>query len=336
MNFDALGQNGPEETILGKKFVLHEIGRHQFFSSVYAGGTNRELLIKWPEGAPKSVKRLGMRGYDVQLKQTGENSSLSISQGKRTQRDTGFRNVVEFLMREFQESSTDAPCWKVAYNALTEFKKDNSNKPNEGLKREEIVGLYGELYFIKKFLLVRGISGKRVLEIWKGWGAGSQDFVDREWITEIKTSLARKANDLWINGMRQLAGTAGKALFLCHIYFDSAEFGAEVLSSLVDELKAIFAGQKLEDEFMQRLKTVGYDEILAVDYDHYKFPQFGDATFYDVNRAGFPKIVAMEGEERIKEVKYKVSVADLEEFVVLKESWMSILDSSKTEGFKTP
>lgn len=158
-----------------------------------------------------------------------------------------------------------------------------------------------------------------------GHDAGPQDFVGTHWIAEIKTSLAVKISDLWINGMGQLAGTQGKALFLCHIHFDSSQGGGRTLSSLVAELKATLADEQLEREFMRRLESKGYDETLAVDYDYYNFPHYCDVTFYDVNRDGFPKIVAVVGEERIKAVKYKVSVLDLTEFVVPKEAWNTFL-----------
>lgn len=268
-----------------------------------------------------------MRGYDVKLSSSEGVQFLSLTKSNKARRDTAFRNVVEFLMREFRECRTDTPTWKLSQYALGEFKKENSNKPNEGLKREEIVGLFGELYFIENYLLNKGKSGKKVLEIWKGWDYGAQDFVDRGWIVEVKTSLARKVSDLWINGMRQLAETPGKDLFLCHIYFDSSRLGKRTLSSMVEQLKAKFADHKLEREFMRRLEDVGYDETLAVDYDHYRFPQSGDATFYEVNRPRFPKIVAMDGEERIKEVKYKVSIADIEDFVVPKVSLKNLFGS---------
>lgn len=269
-----------------------------------------------------------MRGYDVKLRSSEGSSFLSLIKSTKTRRDTAFRNVVEFLMDELRECATDDPCWKVSQNALDEFKKENSNKPNEGLRREEIVGLFGELYFIKNYLIPRGVSAKRILEIWRGWDAGAQDFFGRRWIAEIKTSLARKVSDLWINGMRQLAGTSDRAVFLCHIYFDSSQGGQATLSRLVEELKVMFANQNLEDVFVRRLGKVGYDETLAFDYDHYKFPRFGDVTFYEVNQNGFPKIIAMEGERRIKEVKYKVNIADLHEFVAPKELWKSFFGAS--------
>jgi hypothetical protein len=324
MNFDALGQDGPKVTVLGKEYVLHSIGRHEFLGFLSENGKNGELLIEWSGNAPESVKRLSMGGYDVKLKPYEAKSYLSVSHGRSTRRGIAFRNAVDFLMREFEQSAKDDPSWKIAQDALAELRKENSLKPNEGLNREEIVGLYGELYFLRTFLIAKGATAKRALDVWKGWDAGPQDFVDIHWIAEIKTSFSQKVKEFWINGKSQLSGAPGKAFFLCHIHFDSSQIGSQTLSGLVAELKETLADVQLVEVFTRRLEQVGYDETLAVDYDHYKFPKSGDVKFYDVNRDGFPRIASVVGEDRIREVKYKVHVRDLTEFVVPKISWISL------------
>jgi hypothetical protein len=178
------------------------------------------------------------------------------------------------------------------------------------LVEDEIVGLIGELLFLRKLI---NSHFQNSIIIWKA-EKGEEDFINSEKILEVKTSLKGKHEHI-INGIDQLLVNPEKQKHILSILLSrSISESAISLPLLINECAILYSNDpKSNDEFYKKLKERGYDprdEHLYYDfsYDYFR------GCYYKVDNT-FPKLTTHELNtplnSRISKVRYTLDFEGL-------------------------
>ena len=137
----------------------------------------------------------------------------------------------------------------------TMFRRDSANK----LSREVLQGLFGELYFMKKYMLNR-FGAAVAVQAWSGPDFKSKDYaVDTEWF-EVKT-VGANTTTVHISSLAQLSSDHDGHLIVVKAEAMSDQF-SNGESSIEELFKYIFAqinDETAEGIFLSKLSAFGFD-----------------------------------------------------------------------------
>lgn len=191
-----------------------------------------------------------------------------------------------------------------------------SNRNNNLLSDEEVLGLFGELVYLRKLLLET--SAQLVNEKLEGWvgpyGKG-HDFEFSDFDVEIKTKDHLKSF-INISSEYQLEKNSDKDVILHIISVETDRQNGQTLSDLIKEINDCLV-MKFADIsiFLKTLRKAGliWDDLKK--YDHKKFTVLSQNS-YDCSTDNFPKLTKSNIPSGISNVKYFLSVKDLEVFII--------------------
>ncbi len=188
--------------------------------------------------------------------------------------------------------------WKAMFNKETENR----------YSREELQGLFGELYFIKKYMLEK-YGAKAAIQAWSGADRKSKDFsVGTEWF-EIKT-IGANASKVEISSLTQLSSDYPGHLIVIKVEAMSDEFsnGESCIGDLLKSIMSSIDDEIVEGIFINKLSQYGFD--LADKSVNSQF-DVKSVTRYRVTD-GFPRITDKTVPyKEVVDVKYSLTVAGL-------------------------
>jgi hypothetical protein len=183
------------------------------------------------------------------------------------------------------------------------------------LARTEIIGLVGELLFLRDKLVPRlGILS--ALRCWIGQEGHEQDFVIGATIIEVKSQIVTADRLVRISSEDQLDPVQGR-IFICNqgvapVPPNNVE--SRTLNALVDEVRSLAAsvGSSAVDLFEIALTAARYD--LNDEYDQEAWILV-DRSLYAVV-GDFPRIERNDLRPGVERVTYSIRVADCEDYRV--------------------
>lgn len=190
------------------------------------------------------------------------------------------------------------------------------------LSRSEIIGLVGELLFVRDVLNPRlGILPS--LRAWNGPEGHEQDFVLGGTIFEIKTQVVTSDRRIRISSEDQLDPVQGR-IIICNqglAPIPQGDDAARSLNFLVDEIReeAVKAGGRATDCLDISLLRAGYEPQGAYGEELWVLV---DRAFYDVVD-DFPRIERGDLRPGVEMVKYSIRVSDCQKFAVDVEGTMT-------------
>lgn len=212
--------------------------------------------------------------------------------------------------------STETNEKKLVKEILNRFEKWKSlfNKIGlQGLTPEEQRGLFGELYFLRKYLKVNS-NFLEVLNTWVGTEKQVRDFQSEAWAVEVKTTNGNNHQKVHISSERQLDTTNLDDLFLYHISLDQMQNSGETLNAIVDSVNAILeTDTRAANKFKSKIYEVGYFEVQRSLYDEKGYFIRQD-VFYKVEN-DFPRIQENEIRVGVGDVKYSIILSQCLGFV---------------------
>lgn len=197
-------------------------------------------------------------------------------------------------------------------NRFLTWKKLFKN-PSAQMTEELYKGLFGELFFLKEYLMAHHDIAVAV-NAWSGPDKTAKDFsVSSDWY-EIKT-VSTNSETVKISSLTQLDAEEPGHLVLVKTEkmsneFDNGECTVEQLMTLI--LKLI-TDESVKDEFVKKIIQYGYD----VDGDNSSYHRYRVAkmNFYGVNN-DFPKITADKVPySEIVRVIYELSISSIEKYL---------------------
>ena len=261
------------------------------------------------------------RGFKLHVEVSGDPSRARI---RLEETHRAFRDLFEQLSQDVvaavlasktEELAVDSLCTRVAH--WQRFME----RAGDGLSIIRQIGLYGELYFLRK-LIVAGCRSERAIEGWQGPLDANHDFMLGNVAVEVKSTASNIDTTISISNERQLDNTGVESLFLCHISFDRREHTTATLPALIEEIAGII-GSTLAPVFEDRLLAAGYHRLQAGLYRDIGYTE-RKVTYYRVSGL-FPRIVPSDLKTGVQEVEYRVQVAAATSFVVLEPTIFSAI-----------
>lgn len=227
---------------------------------------NRHLLVKIPQGTEPLITRQthGLQIVTDAFKIGDEKEDLFIDLicGEPTQYKT-FSAVAQDLISSLQDTTESTR--NTVKAALGRWKAFWALE-TPGLSREEALGLFGELWFLYRWL---GKFNMEVLNRWQATVRGRHDYQWAEASVEVKT--AALSDTSWpthrINGLDQLAGPVEGQLYLFSLQVADDSLSSNNLAVLVQEIiREIGSNNECLDLFNEKLASYGYNPAEADSY----------------------------------------------------------------------
>ncbi len=186
------------------------------------------------------------------------------------------------------------------------FKQDSSLLPEE-----KIVGLLGELYFLKNFMIPK-LGTDVAIDSWSGPDGASKDFSTTATWFEIK-SVSLSTNNVKISSISQLSSPIPGFLVLIRYEPMSEQYDAPEsnLYPLFKSIMALIDNDATKGKFISKLIAYGFD-ITGESYR--KKYRIATTTYYEV-KPGFPRLTEADLKfPEIDKVSYTLLINSLERF----------------------
>lgn len=216
-----------------------------------------------------------------------------------------FSALAEDLARRVSEATTPADQARAFLGQLSRWQKFLTAS-TEGLTDEEQRGLWGELRFLRDYLLP--VIGGQAVASWKGAEQAHQDFQFECGAIEVKTTLAKQPQVVRITSERQLDESAWPMLVLFVSALDIRDGGGESLPALVASLRTRLATDPLELEQLEDgLLLAGYMDVHSGRYADRGYIVRSETALHV--RRGFPRLAERDLPTGVGDVNYGLAVA---------------------------
>ncbi len=308
------------------KLRYSETGKCDVFMGVKFPETYRILILKTPLSIGKEFNfRYEVRGLKFEKIYDPDDSNfifLNLVLVDKQFIDL-FDTLVADVISAIVDESEIKTILKNYSNRLIKWQSLFERFRQQGLTPEEQRGLFGELFFIRKFLKVNP-DFPNVIYSWIGVEKQIRDFQYGKWSVEVKTTHGNNHQKIYINSERQLDTKNLDNLFVHHLSLDVRHQSGETLNQLVETITEIlttdFTALNL---FQKKLLEAGY-------YNHHRqlYSETGyyirQGIFYRVGHC-FPRIEERDIRTGVGDVKYSIVVSQCSDFIEAEEDVFSKL-----------
>jgi len=211
--------------------------------------------------------------------------------------ETNEKRIIREVLNRFEK-------WKSLFNKIG----------LQGLKPEEQRGLFGELYFLRKFLRTTN-NFLPIVNTWTGTEKQIRDFQSGSWAVEVKTTHGNNHQKVQISSERQLDTTNLEDLFLYHISLEQQQNSGETLNDIVDSVIDILRVEIIAlNKFKSKIYEVGYFDLQRNLYETVGYHIRQD-EFYKVEK-DFPRIEENDLRTGVGDVKYTIILSQCAPFSI--------------------
>lgn len=184
------------------------------------------------------------------------------------------------------------------------FRPDNAR-----LTEAEIMGLIGELLFLKDYMIPeRGIDV--ALDSWMGPEKTHKDFSDQQDWFEVKTISFGKES-VRISSIEQLDSELEGTLVIYELEKMSPSFEGVRLNQLVNSIIALLTNTSQREIFIAKLQLYGFE--FSNENDNIVF-DVRNNNFYRVDPLSFPRLHRSLIPDAITRVQYEILITEIEPF----------------------
>lgn len=224
-----------------------------------------------------------------------------------------FSVLCEDLIASITNETNEKKLVKTILNRFEKWKSLFTKIISEGLLLEEQRGLFGELYFLRKFLQSNSNNYQYVLNAWIGTAGEVRDFQMNNWAVEVKTTHGNNHQKVQISSERQLDITHLDKLFLYHLSLEKVQESGDTLNQIIASINNILVTDTIAlNRFKSKLYEAGYFDQHFALYESHGYLIRQDA-FYIVEN-DFPRIQENEIRSGVGDVKYSIILSQCEEY----------------------
>ena len=296
---------------------FEQFGKPEYFSRI-DNSHNLDLHIGLDEKGRKAIE---LRSLFKPVKVTGT-SAIDINQYKKPEHNTIrfslvddemsglFYKFCEDIIEQTRELKTEKEGYKTVTNRFFQWKKMFVLSKNTFLTEPEIMGLIGEILFLKNCLADK-IGLSEALKSWSGQELTHKDFSYGNAWFEVK-SISRGHSSVRISSLEQLASDNEGELVVYSLEKMSTAYDGITLNKLVLETSNIFSSQEDRDLFLTKVALQGYEYNNY--YDDFVF-EISNMMRYRVTE-NFPKLTAENVPTAISKASYDISLTEIATFIV--------------------
>jgi hypothetical protein len=196
---------------------------------------------------------------------------------------------------------------------LAKWRRFWGQQPKALLTNEEIIGLYGEVWFLSLWLLPN--VGNSAIHWWRGPFAARHDFEWERKSVEVKTTTSKRGHVHWINGLDQLAAPEEGYLFFFGLVLAEEAGALMTLPLLISNLlKQLNSDPEGLNHLENALARMGYSPVHDEEYSKLHF-RVVDQALYAV-RDEFPRVTRPDFPSRvlngIEGMQYQINLTGYE------------------------
>lgn len=235
--------------------------------------------------------------------------------------DTAGHAAFDLIGGELAEelAQTGSEPVEVVRRVLARWRRFWGQLPQSVLGREELLGLFGELWFLSNWLLTCGVTS--VVQRWRGPFGARHDFEWKSKSVEVKTTTSTRGRIHHINGLEQLSPPEqGQLLFFSLRLHEEA--GA--INTLPSLITAIQRQLESDDDALSRFETalaqVGYSPVHNEEYSKFHL-RVVDEGLYAVQE-DFPRLTPAQFHEYVplgvEKVDYEINLNTFDHLCIAK------------------
>lgn len=252
----------------------------------------RYILVRIPEGEPSSLSERTSRGIAVQTVEMrldgGFKNSVFVEIACLEQAGYAALDIVTGELVEALMAGASIGRVRLVQSVLSKWRRFWAGVAQNQLTREQLLGLFGEIWFLSRWLF-QSVGFERGMGMWRGPAGARNDFELPSFAVEVKTSGKLDGSHV-IHGLEQLLEPAGGVLLLFSLKVRDEASGIESLPKLVSEVRcALSSDYALLTLFESMLLASGYEDPLALEYEKMKLRIRGQGL-YRVTQ-GFPRLI---------------------------------------------
>lgn len=224
-----------------------------------------------------------------------------------------FSTLCEDLLQKIADVTEESSLVQELITRLEKWHLLFEKLGRQGLSDEAQRGLYGELFFLRKFLKKSTVA-EYCINSWRGAEKAVQDFQYSDWAVETKTTSGKNQQKLQIASERQLDTSLVPKIYLTHLSLEVRENHGETLNDIVEELSDILSQSPAAlSVFKLKLLEAGY---FSHHYDEY------EETGYSIRQENTYRIT--DDFPRITESMIPAGVGDVRYSLIISanESWL--------------
>jgi len=235
--------------------------------------------------------------------------------------DKQFKDVFDTLISDILTAVINESEVKVILknysNRLIKWQSLFEKFKQQGLTPEEQRGLYGEMYFIRKFLTANS-DFPNIVTSWIGPEKQIRDFQFGRWSVEVKTTHGNNHQKVHITSERQLDTTNLDALYLNHISLETRHQSGETLNQVIDAVIEILSSDFIAlSHFKNKLIEAGFFDHHRILYNDMGY-FIRQEVFYKVEN-DFPRIEERDIRNGVGDVKYSIVISQCSNFIRTEE-----------------
>lgn len=201
----------------------------------------------------------GGKGFELVVEHLPPNEYAALHLEERSSAGNAIFSMVCADLISASKSSADASTASLLFcNRLIAWKRFFESKGEQGITRDEYVGLWGELY-IMGAMISAGTPSSDVLRAWLGPTGAPQDYSFGTRAIEVKTSVAAEMGFVHISNVMQLDDSPLSNLYLVCIHCDFRPDSGMTMSQLCDRICEQL-GPALSGPFTDSLVSRGLTE----------------------------------------------------------------------------
>ncbi len=221
-----------------------------------------------------------------------------------------FYTFCEDLIEQTRDPNPDQTGYTSIINRFHQWKKMFVSSKKDFLSENSIMGLIGEILFMRDSLAMR-IGLSPALTSWSGQELTHKDFSYGDTWAESK-AISRGSSLVKISSLEQLESDVPGELAVCSLEKMSTEYNGITLNKLVLETFKKFVSKEDQDLFMSKVALQGYEYSSYYDNFVYEISSF---KRYLV-REDFPRLTPKDVPTAIPKASYEISLAELAEFEI--------------------
>ncbi|QNN55559.1 PD-(D/E)XK motif protein [Diaphorobacter ruginosibacter] len=253
---------------------------------------NRSILVRIPAGEQDALAERISRGVRVQTLElkvdTARPNEVFVEIACLDHEGHQILDVIAAEIIDALHKGATIRRIRLIQGILVKWRKFWSDAPQKLLSKEKQIGLFGELWFLKEWLIPQ-LGIEKGVSMWRGPLGSRNDFEAEGLSIEVKTS-SRADESHQVNGLEQLLALEGTTLFLFSLLIREEAGGAESLPSLVAELRETLKTEyEAQAQFEGMLAAADFQESDIEQYQKLRFRIRGQGL-YRVEE-GFPRLI---------------------------------------------
>lgn len=302
-----------KESISGYRFIRINSDCTPELNIGYNSHGNRCLILELPYDFIFEINSINKENLSIE--HVKESNSIVISLNNESFYDL-FNDLIISLYQRIKDLNVPDEYAAEFTQSFSKWLDFFENKIAFKLTKEEILGLFGELFVLNEIINITDADKVNdILESWVGPYDAPQDFHFPQRHIEVKTKLESNSR-VTISSEYQLESKSTKELLL---YVVNVSVNYEKGYSLYDIVKATIAVVRERMGDLSILYKALNEKQLTIsslkEYNNFRFLALNTSIF-DCNQKNFPRIIKSNLPYSVSRVTYYLETKLLDEFLI--------------------